>query len=182
MAHIKLTLEQIKSETEGVTFAECFRKTNLRRTIISVIPLTIQAMTGIIFILSYLAYYAQLAGYSASMSFKINVAYSVLAIVGNITSWFITDRVGRRDLTFYGLAVVTVILFVAGGLGTQTSSVPCIKGVVTMFCLYGFIYNASVGATAYNLLAEVATARLRAKTVSMGLALQAGCYVSPLLT
>jgi MFS transporter, SP family, general alpha glucoside:H+ symporter len=144
---------------------------------ISVLPLAIQAMTGIIFILSYLAYYAQLAGYSASMSFKINVTYSVLAVVGNITSWFITDRLGRRNLTIHGLSIVTVILFIAGGLGTQTSDVHCVQGVIAMFCLYGFFYNATIGATAYNLVTEAPTSRLRAKTVSMGMALQAACYV-----
>jgi hypothetical protein len=181
-ARIKLTLDQTRSEAEGATFAECFQGTNLRRTIISILPLTIQAMTGIIFVLSYLTYYAQLAGFSASLSFKINVTYSVLAMVGNITSWILTDRVGRRDLTFYGLTVVTVILFIAGGLGTQSSSVPCIQGVIAMLCLYGFVYNATIGATAYNLVTEAPTSRLRAKTVSMGLALQAACYVGlPLL-
>lgn len=39
-----------------------------------------------------------------------------------------------------------------------------------------FVYNVSIGATAYNLLAEVATPRLRAKTASIGLALQSALY------
>lgn len=46
LAHISLTLEEIKQETEGVTYLECFRKSNLRRTIISFAPLLIQQFTG----------------------------------------------------------------------------------------------------------------------------------------
>jgi SP family general alpha glucoside:H+ symporter-like MFS transporter len=82
-------------------------------------------------------------------------------------------------LTFYGLAFVTVLLIITGGLGLKASP-GCVRGVIALFCFYTFIYNATIGATAYNLLAEVSTARLRAKTASIGLALQNALYVSPL--
>lgn len=169
----------MRQETEGVTFAECFRKSNLRRTIIGIAPLSIQALIGIIFITLYMTYYIQLAGYSASISFRISIGGMVLAMAGNITSWFLVDRVGRRDLTLYGLCIITATLIICGGLGTQTSNPSCVKGVIAFFMLYAYFYNATIGATAYNLLAEVATSRLRAKTASIGLALQNGLYVSP---
>jgi len=57
LAQIKKTLEEVKLETEGVTYFECFRKSNLRRTIISVMPLCIQALSGIAFAASYSTYY-----------------------------------------------------------------------------------------------------------------------------
>jgi SP family general alpha glucoside:H+ symporter-like MFS transporter len=47
MAAIVLTLEEVRHETEGASFLECFRKSNLRRTMISVAPLSIQALSGI---------------------------------------------------------------------------------------------------------------------------------------
>lgn len=50
LAVIKLTLEQVRRETEGASYPECFRKSNLRRTIISIAPLSIQALCGVIFI------------------------------------------------------------------------------------------------------------------------------------
>jgi len=46
---------------------------------------------------------------------------------GNITSWFVIDRVGRRDLTLYGTASLMVILMLAGGLATAGKT-PYIKG------------------------------------------------------
>lgn len=53
LAQIKFTLEEIKQETETVSYLECFRVSNLRRTIISISPLTIQALSGVIFIAGY---------------------------------------------------------------------------------------------------------------------------------
>ncbi|OCT51615.1 hypothetical protein CLCR_08779 [Cladophialophora carrionii] len=40
LASIKVTLEQIRQETEGVTYLECFRRSNLRRTIVATAPLS----------------------------------------------------------------------------------------------------------------------------------------------
>ncbi|KAL5339662.1 hypothetical protein BJX70DRAFT_363558 [Aspergillus crustosus] len=42
--------------------------------------------------------------------------------------------------------------------------------------MYNFFYNISIGATAYTLLCEVATSRLRVKTISIGIALQYTIY------
>jgi MFS transporter, SP family, general alpha glucoside:H+ symporter len=175
LAVIKLTLEQIRKETEGVTYLECFRHSNLRRTIISIAPLSIQALSGVIFIAGYSTYYAQLAGYSTAASFKLFVGLQVASMTGNICSWFIIDRVGRRNLTLWGSALLTVILMVTGGLATA-GTVGAIQGVVGLAIVYGFFYNATIGSTAYSLLTEVATSRLRVKTIAIGIALQNSWY------
>lgn len=39
LASIKITLERIRHETDGVSYRECFRKSNLRRTIVAISPL-----------------------------------------------------------------------------------------------------------------------------------------------
>lgn len=53
LAVINQTLDQITSETAGASYLECFRKSNLRRTIISISPLCIQSLSGITFAASY---------------------------------------------------------------------------------------------------------------------------------
>ncbi|EEU39712.1 uncharacterized protein NECHADRAFT_43378 [Fusarium vanettenii 77-13-4] len=171
LALIKLTLDEVRAETEGVTYLECFRYSNLRRTIISISPLSIQALSGVLFIASYSTYYAQLAGYSSKMSFKLNIALQVVSMFGNICSWDLIDRVGRRNLTLWGTVTLTVILMLAGGLATAGTTAS-IKGCVAMMIFYGFIYNSTIGATAYTILTENATARLRVKTIAIGVALQ----------
>ncbi|OJJ44590.1 hypothetical protein ASPZODRAFT_160680 [Penicilliopsis zonata CBS 506.65] len=176
IASIKATLEKVRQETEGVTFLECFKKSNLRRTIISIAPLSIQAFVGILFIINYLTYYIQLAGISTATSFKMQVGATVICMAANMTSWFLVDRVGRRNLTMVGVTTMIVILMIAGGLGSQPGNMSYVKGVIALLMIYDFVYNITIGATAYNLLAEVSTSRLRAKTASIGLAVQNAFY------
>ncbi|KAK1633549.1 maltose permease MAL31 [Colletotrichum phormii] len=133
LALIERTLNEVKAETDGVTYLECFKKSNLR-TIISIMPLCIQSFSGIAFVASYF-----------------------------------TCQVGRRNLTFYGLAILTVFLLITGGLGTGTSQ-PMIKGTVAFILIYSWWYKVSIGSTAFSLLAEVSTSRLRAETVAIGYA------------
>jgi len=166
-----LTLEEIKYETEGVTYLECFRKSNLRRTIISIGPLLIQVLTGITFVAGYFTYYLQLAGYSTEMSFRIQIAQPVLSIFGNLIAAAIIDRVGRRNLTFYGLIILVVLLFIEGGLATGGSPGE-IKGTVALILIYSWMYNVSIGSTAFSIMTETATSRLRVKTIAIGLSLQ----------
>ncbi|KAL3493465.1 general substrate transporter [Aspergillus germanicus] len=182
LASITTTLEQVRAETEGATYLECFRRSNLRRTIISIAPLSIQALSGVIFASSYSTYYMQLAGYSNSMSFRLQIAQQVMSIVGNAMSYFMIDRLGRRNLMLLGLFVMTCILMVTGGLGVVASdkSSPnadgAVKGTVALILVYCWWYNTTIGAAGYTILAEVSTSRLRVKTIAIGLALQNGLY------
>ncbi|KAK9427992.1 general substrate transporter [Lipomyces doorenjongii] len=171
LAAIKLTLEEIRSETEGVTYLECFRRSNLRRTLISIAPLMIQSLSGITFAASYSTYYMQLAGYSIPASFKLQIVQQVISMVGNVMSWYLIDKIGRRNLTLYGLIILTVILWLIGGLAVDGTP-GAIHGTVGMILVYCWWYNVTVGATAYTILTEVATSRLRVKTISIGLAVQ----------
>lgn len=180
IALISVTLEEVKKETDGVSYIECFRKSNLRRTIVSVAPLSIQALCGVLFVASYSTYYQQLAGYTTKESFILAIIQQVLSMIGNIVSWFLIDRVGRRNLTFWGMVLLTALLAVTGGLAVAATPA-AIKGTVALLLVYCFIYNVTIGATAYSILTEVATSRLRAKTASMALALQNALFVGSTL-
>lgn len=155
---------------------ECFRRSNLRRTIISIDPLSIQALSGVVFIAGYSTYYAQLADFSTQESFLLLVGLQVTSMGANVCSWFLIDKVGRRDLTLWGSVLLTIILMVTGGLAS-TNNASCIKGVVGLVIVYGFFYNITIGATTYSLLCEVATSRLRIKTIAIGIAVQQMWYI-----
>jgi SP family general alpha glucoside:H+ symporter-like MFS transporter len=55
-------------------------------------------------------YYYQLAGYSSSESFILQIIQQVISMIGNAISWFLVEWVGRRPLMFYGLCSLTVDL------------------------------------------------------------------------
>lgn len=170
-------LEQARSETEGATYLECFQKSNLRRTIIAAAPLAIQALSGLFFVSSYSTYYQQLAGYDTPTTFSLGIVQNILAMTGNACSWFLIDRVGRRPLSCYGMLLLTMLLLLTGALAC-VSSTSAIKGTVALLLLYNFLYSITIGATAYPILVETPTSRLRTKTAAIGLTLQSGLFVS----
>ncbi|KOC16077.1 hypothetical protein AFCA_002520 [Aspergillus flavus] len=122
LATIKRTLEEVRREPEGVSYLECFRKSNLRRTTIAVFLLCMLSAAGASFAASYSTYYAQTVVYNTEMSFKIQIIQQVLSLIGNVISWWLIDRVGRRQVTFWSPFVLMVFLFIIGALATEGSS------------------------------------------------------------
>lgn len=170
-------LEQAREETKGATYLECFQKTNLRRTIVAAAPLSIQALSGLFFVSSYSTYYQQLAGYDTPTTFSLGIVQNILAMIGNACSWFLIDRIGRRPLSCYGMLLLTILLLLTGGLACVGSKA-AIKGTVGLLLLYNWLYSITIGATAYPILIETPTSRLRTKTAAIGLTLQSGLFVS----
>ncbi|EXJ87938.1 hypothetical protein A1O1_04865 [Capronia coronata CBS 617.96] len=175
VSSIRGALDAVKAETSGTTYIECFRRSNLRRTIISVAPSSIQALSGVVFVATYATYYQQLAGYSTRASFQLSIVQQVLSIFGNFCSWFLIDRMGRRWLTISGVALLTVLLLVTGGLAVAKTA-GTIKATVALLLLYCYVYNATIGATAFTIMTETATPRLRAKTASMAFVSQSALF------
>ncbi|KAK2596028.1 hypothetical protein N8I77_013536 [Diaporthe amygdali] len=163
--------KEIQDCGDRTSYRECFRKSDLRRTIISVMPLAIQALGGQFFFAFYFAYYNQLVGYSVHDSFHLQFVQYACVIVANVCSWYLVERLGRRTLTIYGTFALTVVIMLCGGLGMNGSPI-AIKGTVCTFILYGFFFNIGIGATGFILLCEVASYRLRGKTIALGVSLQ----------
>jgi SP family general alpha glucoside:H+ symporter-like MFS transporter len=61
-------------------------------------------------------YYYQLAGYSSSESFILQIIQQVISMIGNVISWFLVERAGQRPLMFYGLCSLTVDLILTDAL------------------------------------------------------------------
>lgn len=86
---------------------------------------------------------------------------------------YLVEKVGRRSLTFWGLVVLQILLLLASGLGINpVTGSAALKTSVAMFLIFAGVYSATVGATAYTIVAEIPTARLRSKTISLGIGLQ----------
>jgi SP family general alpha glucoside:H+ symporter-like MFS transporter len=175
LAFIQLTDAKAREETSGTSYFGCFRKANRRRTWITVMPLTVQALSGVAFISGYSTYYFQLAGLTVKRSFELSCAAQGLSIAGNIASWFIIDRVGRRPLIVYGMWFLTALLLVTGGLATS-SEPNLLLGTVGLIMFYNFAFNIVIGAVAYTIIAEIPTARLRTKTIAISITIQQAIY------
>ena len=86
----------------------------------------------------------------------------------NVCSHYLTDRIGRRTLLLGVIFALTVVLFIVGGLAV-VGSVSALKGAGAIILLYRFFYSDTIGATAWNIIAEVSTSRLSVKTIAIGI-------------
>lgn len=141
MAVMKVTQQQAAQESLGASWVECFKGTNLRRTMITIGPFTVQALSGVSFISSYLAYYIELAGYSTHKTFQLSCAGQALSISGNIAAFFFVDRVGRRNFTLITFGWLTCLLIICGGLGTRTDSPSFVTGMLYFLYLVRSLHN-----------------------------------------
>jgi len=148
----------------GMSYLDCFKGTDLRRTEIACMVWMTQALCGAS-MTGYGAYFYEQAGFNTNNAFNLAVGMYGMAIVGNILSWFWLQHVGRRKLYIWGLVCSFVILTVTGVVGTlpQTQRISWTLG--SLLILLTFVYDMTIGPVCYVLVAEIPSTRLRVKTV-----------------
>lgn len=167
-----ITEERETSPENEVSWKQCFRGTDLLRTMISMGVFVCQHFAGIIFVLGYSTYFFELAGLPNSQSFDLGVGVTACGVLGNIMSWFIVNSVGRRKIFLTGLVSLFVILILIGIMDVvPTSAAKWVQSAVTV--IYNFIYFATLGSMAFTILGETSSAALRARTTGLATATQA---------
>ncbi|CUM48579.1 unnamed protein product [Debaryomyces tyrocola] len=159
---MKMTLRQ-ESDIAIGSYLDCFKGTDLRRTMIASVTWLVQSCTGSALI-GYSSYFYRQAGLAASMSFTFTIIQYCLGIAGTLTVWLISQRAGRFTIYFYGLSTMFGLLFVVGCLGiSNTEETAYAAG--SFLLIYTFVYNTCVGSMCYCIVTEIPSIRLRAKTV-----------------
>ncbi|KAI6365780.1 hypothetical protein MCOR25_005269 [Pyricularia grisea] len=153
---------------------DCFRGTNLLRTGISTGVFLCQHLVGIIFVLGYSTYFFKLVG--VQQSFDLGVGVTACGVLGNICSWFVVERFGRRLIFVGGMAALTGLLFLIGIMDVvPTAAAGWVMASSTV--VYAFVYFMTIGAMAFAILGEASSTSLRAKTISLATATQAICGI-----
>ncbi|KAH7041609.1 maltose permease [Microdochium trichocladiopsis] len=166
--------EEASSQSKELGFIDCFRGTNRLRTGISTGVFLCQHLVGIVFVLGYSTYFFQLAGFQRSKSFDLGVGVTACGVFGNIVSWFVVERYGRRLVFISGMGTLTFILLLIGIMDVvPTSAASWVQASVTV--IYAFVYFLTIGAMAFAVLGETSSTVLRAKTISLATATQAIC-------
>lgn len=156
----KLELE----EQEGVTYWDCFRKSNIRRTEIACMGFLSQITNGGALCYSG-SFFFQQTGISPDASYGIALGGTGIAFVGTIISWFYIFKWGRRTIWLAGFSSLVVILWVIGflALAKQTMALAWAQSLLCIVWLAA--YSMSVGPIIYTLVAEIGSTRLRTQTV-----------------
>ncbi|WQF88173.1 Putative major facilitator, sugar transporter, major facilitator superfamily [Colletotrichum destructivum] len=165
IAMIEHTNEMERRVKEGVTYRDCFRGVDLRRTEIVVGIWLVQTLGGQN-LMGYFSYFLTQAGMDPGNSFSLSMGQYALGMVGTAGSWFLMHRIGRRTIHFSGLCTQFVLLLVVGFLSFSGSNA-AVWAIGAMLILFTFVYDFTVGPVTYSLVSELSSTRLKNKTIVM---------------
>ncbi|OJJ85405.1 uncharacterized protein ASPGLDRAFT_45371 [Aspergillus glaucus CBS 516.65] len=152
---------------QEVTYRDCFRGANARRTLIVVFSMVIPVLFGLP-LLSNASYYLQVVGMSDQYSLVFLILGIGLGLLSNGIGVWMASRIGRRPLTVSSLGVTTVLWLSMGIAGCWNSVVTIWYTAVTLMII---IIICSLGAwpASYAIAGETSSLRLRAKTQGLGI-------------
>lgn len=159
-----VTTEQEREHGTGSRYLDCFKGTDLRRTIITCGCWAIQTLSGS-GLRSYSTYFYKQAGLPTDQAFNLSIAGYALGIVGVFTAWFLLPHMGRRTIYLVGLICLAVCLIIVGILGTVRTGTAIAWAVGSVLLVYTFFYDVSVGPVCYSLVSELPSVHLRSKSV-----------------
>ncbi|CAH0027792.1 unnamed protein product [Clonostachys rhizophaga] len=169
---IDLAMQEERENNLATSYADCFRGTNLRRTIIAVGVQVLQQAQGNSFATTYLVIFLKQVGVKEPL--LINVAKMCCNFGATLLTFFLTDMLGRRPMLMGGSFFMAGLMWTASGVSAWSPGGPsntAVQGVVAAILLYDDVNN---------VLAEVATTQLRERTISIATML--GFVTSLLIT
>ncbi|OJJ45236.1 hypothetical protein ASPZODRAFT_143882 [Penicilliopsis zonata CBS 506.65] len=165
LAMMRRTNEMEKEMLSGVSYWDCFKGSDLRRTEVVCVTWAIQTLCGSTF-MGYSTYFFENAGLASSQSFTMSIVLYVMGALGTISSWLLMMKMGRRTLYLSGQAAMALLLFIIGLLGlTSPHNKAAQWAIGSMLLVYTFVYDATVGPVCYSLVSELPATRLRQKSV-----------------
>ncbi|KAH6988182.1 general substrate transporter [Ilyonectria sp. MPI-CAGE-AT-0026] len=167
LERIKLTLDAAETHNSG-SYLDCFRGTNLRRTMIAIMVFLSEPMSGLGFVSNYGALMYQYLGISDQKSFEIAIGAQILSMSGATIAFIVSDLYGRRPM-YIGGCIGLCALLVCMGIAGSVDSTSATTAAVGFYTMYNFFYNVGVGSTVYTIAGEIPTSILRTKTLAITL-------------
>ncbi|KAK9852440.1 hypothetical protein MYU51_008209 [Penicillium brevicompactum] len=168
---MRLSLAHEEVLSRELTYADCFKGMNRRRTMIVAFSFVIPSLFGVP-LLASASYFMQVVGMASSLSIIVLILGIVLGLIANGVGIWLMSRFGRRPLMLSTLAVTTVIWLSMGIAG-------CWSGKIVIWytaaCMMAVVVVCGLGAwpASYAVSGETSSLRLRAKTQGIGVL----CYM-----
>jgi MFS transporter, SP family, general alpha glucoside:H+ symporter len=168
IAMMEHTNEAEKKMSQGrvnnLSYIECFRGSNRRRTEIACMIFMIQNLSGLP-VIAFAAWFYHEIGFDQTKAFNLTLGMHGVALVGAFGAVVWMKHFGRRQLYLAGLGVQFVVLMVAGILSSVKETPSTLWGTASMVIVFIFAFDSLVGPITYSLVAEIPSTRLRVKTV-----------------
>lgn len=157
-----------KEERAGVSYYECFRGTNLRRTEIACMSFMSQITNGGALCYSGTFFFQQV-GIPDATAYYIGLGGTGIAFIGTCISWLYIYKIGRRRIWLIGFGSLCVILWTIGFLASVPNQTTALGWGQSLLCIVWLgAYSMTVGPIVYTIVAEVGSTRLRTHTVVLG--------------
>ncbi|KAF2728821.1 MFS general substrate transporter [Polyplosphaeria fusca] len=149
-----------------VSYADCFRGSNRRRTLIIIFANLIPPFFGLP-LLSSASYFLQQTGMESRNSLLFLVVGIVIGLFANAGSMWTLSHVRRRPLTIYTLLLAAVAWAAMGVSGFYSNAfIPWFTGIMCMFIIV--ICGLGCWPTSYAITSETSALRLRSKSQAIG--------------
>ncbi|KAI0377093.1 general substrate transporter [Hypomontagnella monticulosa] len=166
--------EMIQAEIDGLrhatansgkgTWKEVFDTHNRRRTVVAIIAMFGQQITGQAFVNQYSTIFYQQNGF-VDQAFLFTLLANVAGVVGTAMTWFVVDGFGRRPILFFGGFLMGAFLYIVAIISTVPNPTMAAKNtMVASLTLFSCMYCVSWGPISYVVLGESASARVKEKT------------------
>lgn len=167
LVSIQHTVEmERRQQAEAGSLIECFKGTNLRRTLITLICFYISFTVGSVLSANspYFLNQSGLPSATVLMITQVGVSMGVLSSLVNI---FLMMKCNHRILIFGGVGICTLAYLAMGIAGAmpRTTKTMLVVGIALQFTTLS--YGPAVG-PAMAVAGEVSATRLRAKTLALG--------------
>ncbi|KAK7937451.1 uncharacterized protein PG986_014319 [Apiospora aurea] len=135
---LKDARKSIAEVTKGMTYLNCFRGTDLRRTEIVCVTLMGQILSGSSFAYTP-TFFFKSAGMDVRNSFNLGLGATGMAFVGTVVLWWLLSYFGRRTIYVTGAGILSAILYIIGILDVSVGE----KALWPMGVFYSIISETS---------------------------------------
>ncbi|KAJ0330977.1 hypothetical protein COL922a_012161 [Colletotrichum nupharicola] len=156
-----LASAEANREVEKGKFKDMFHGKQMTKRTMSVIGVNFfMQATGSILASVYGAIFVKQLGFINP--FTVTIITSIINIFMCLCAMVLLDKMGRRNVIFFGGSIQTAGLFAMGGLGlTQNPSVPVKSAIVAMMIVMTTGFTLGWAPTSHVLSAEIPSMRLR---------------------
>ncbi|KAJ5379718.1 MFS general substrate transporter [Penicillium cataractarum] len=163
--------EHERKESEAGSYIDCFKGPDLRRTLTVIFLYTAQNWGGAA-LLAQSIYFLIIAGLPSIHAFDVSIGGFALSLIIIVLSWLFNDKASCRNVLLVACVLNFLIMLVIGVLYYVPGDGAVWGIAVLMNVLISFQTSLFLG-MGYRIAADVASYRLRAKTLSVGVVSQA---------
>ena len=159
------TNEREKRMSSGISYWDCFKGVDWRRTRIACLTWLVQCLCGSV-LMGYSPVVYKACGLDGDWAFNMTIIQYCINIVGAVLAWWFMHLSGRRSLYLYGCMALLLLLISIGSTAFISSTNKRAQwGMAIQYLLYTFVYGCTIGPVCFSLITEMSSMRLKTKTI-----------------